>query len=249
MYGVIYKITNLLNGKPYVGQTTRTIEERFKEHVSHNQYLIGKAIRKYGKENFSIEVLDECETQKELNERERFFIATLNCRHPNGYNLDIGGKGHVFTEEHKRHLSEAQAGERHHQFGKPLKEETKAKLSLALSGDKNPFYGRKHTDKTKAKISRALQGKPLSEETKAKLSAIGKGKPKSEETKAKMSASAPRKRPVICVELNEIYPSIAAAARCHDINYTSILRACKNLQWKSCGLHFQYLDEYQRSQE
>ena len=90
-YGVIYKITNKLNGKPYVGQTTRTLEERFLEHSKADSYP-GRAIRKHGKENFSIEILVECQTQKELDEQERFFIEKFNCKHPNGYNFTEGGR-------------------------------------------------------------------------------------------------------------------------------------------------------------
>jgi len=52
-YGMVYLITNEVNGKHYVGQTTRTVEQRFKEHME-SPYPIGKAIRKYGAENFTI---------------------------------------------------------------------------------------------------------------------------------------------------------------------------------------------------
>ena len=86
----IYKITNKLNGKIYVGQTTRNPIERFKEH-KHADSIIGKAIRKYGTENFEIDILDECETFDELNECEMFWIAELNCKVPNGYNVTDGG--------------------------------------------------------------------------------------------------------------------------------------------------------------
>ena len=86
----IYKITNKLNGKIYVGQTTRNPIERFKEH-KHADSIIGKAIRKYGAENFEIDILDECETFDELNECEMFWIAELNCKVPDGYNVTDGG--------------------------------------------------------------------------------------------------------------------------------------------------------------
>lgn len=88
-YGVIYKITNMLNGMPYIGQTTRPIEERFREHARRNKFFIGNAIHKYGKENFSIEIIKECATLEQRNERERYWIAYFNCISPNGYNLTI----------------------------------------------------------------------------------------------------------------------------------------------------------------
>ena len=99
MYGVIYKITNMLNGMKYVGQTTRAIEERFNEHARAKTHL-GNAIRLHGVENFTIELIEECETQEQLNEREIFWIAELNTKHPIGYNFTDGGEGSKgLTEE------------------------------------------------------------------------------------------------------------------------------------------------------
>lgn len=89
---VIYLITNTLNGKQYVGQTQRTLLHRMKQHLKEHLY-IDRVIRKYGIENFTFKVLEECATIDELNEQERFWIATLNTKKPNGYNLTDGGEG------------------------------------------------------------------------------------------------------------------------------------------------------------
>ena len=97
MRGFVYLVTNKLDGKKYVGQTTRTLEQRFAEH-SKADTLLGKAIRTDGAENFSIEVLATCETQEELDEQERFFIAKLDCKFPNGYNTMNGGNAEVRTK-------------------------------------------------------------------------------------------------------------------------------------------------------
>ena len=91
MFGIVYLITNLLDGKKYVGQTTRTLEERFSEHVEADS-LLGRAIQRDGAENFSREVLVECETPEELDAQERFYIKKLDCKHPKGYNLTDGGR-------------------------------------------------------------------------------------------------------------------------------------------------------------
>lgn len=90
----IYKITNLLNGKIYIGQTRMTVKQRMYKHYSRaNQddiTGIDAAIKKYGKENFSVETLEECEEEK-LDERERYYI-NLFSSYDNGYNLTLGGQ-------------------------------------------------------------------------------------------------------------------------------------------------------------
>lgn len=90
----VYKITNRLNGKIYIGQTKQTIEKRFVQH-SKTDSPLGKAMRQCGIENFTIEVIEYCENQEHLNEQERFWIKTLNCKVPNGYNLADGGNGYA----------------------------------------------------------------------------------------------------------------------------------------------------------
>ena len=92
LFGIIYEIENIINHKIYIGQTTRTLEERFKEHRNKN-FPIGKAIRKYGEKIFVKVILAECETQEQLNELEIYWITKLNCKAPNGYNLTDGGEG------------------------------------------------------------------------------------------------------------------------------------------------------------
>lgn len=88
----VYKVTNSLNGKIYVGQTKQAIEKRFIQHL-HADSPLGQAMRQCGAENFTIEVIEECKTQEKANERERFWIKVLNCKVPNGYNLRNGASG------------------------------------------------------------------------------------------------------------------------------------------------------------
>ncbi|MBR5914131.1 MAG: GIY-YIG nuclease family protein [Selenomonadaceae bacterium] len=87
---VIYKITNLINGKIYVGQTNQSLKKRFQNHKSSNS-MLGRDIREYGDENFKIETLETCKTLDELDRREILWIAKLNCKFPNGYNRTDGG--------------------------------------------------------------------------------------------------------------------------------------------------------------
>lgn len=82
----IYKIENLINHKVYIGQSIH-IERRWKEHCFPSKNtVIAKAIKKYGKENFSFQVLEEC-SEQELNKKEQFYIKKFNSVTPNGYNI------------------------------------------------------------------------------------------------------------------------------------------------------------------
>lgn len=87
----IYKITNKINNKAYIGQSN-DIERRFKEHQTcgrRSRIPLDLAIEKYGKDNFLYEVLEECSIE-ELNEKESYWITALKT-HLTGYNCNIGG--------------------------------------------------------------------------------------------------------------------------------------------------------------
>ena len=108
----IYKITNTLNGKLYVGQTTQPLEKRFLQH-SKARTPLGEAMRQCGLENFTIEVIEECATSAQTRERERFWIRVLKCKVPNGYNQSDGGEAtHTGKRNHapQINLSKQSAG-------------------------------------------------------------------------------------------------------------------------------------------
>lgn len=92
MKGIIYKITNKVNNKAYIGQTRYTLEFRWRQHQhkKDNTYF-HNAIHKYGIENFELEILEECDTEL-LNSKEMFYIAKYDS-FKNGYNLTLGGNG------------------------------------------------------------------------------------------------------------------------------------------------------------
>lgn len=92
--GYIYKITNSINGKIYVGQTFRDVQERFKEHLRMGRKdkvgyksLLYYAIKKYGKDAFSVDTLEECPDEL-LNDREAYWIKTLDTQ-KQGYNISL----------------------------------------------------------------------------------------------------------------------------------------------------------------
>lgn len=94
--GYIYKITNTLNGKVYIGQTIKTIQKRFTQHKNNSnkeyfsQIVLYKAFNKYGIENFICEEIEEVPNDK-LDEREKYWIEYYDS-YFNGYNSTLGGR-------------------------------------------------------------------------------------------------------------------------------------------------------------
>lgn len=186
-YNYIYKITNLINGKIYIGKhSTNTINDGYMGSGS----LIKKAIEKYGVENFTKEYLAFCDTEDKLNWLERFYIKKLHSRIFDGnYNLTDGGEGvtgYKHSEEIKRKIKENSAKTN---LGKHLSETTKNKISESKKGQ---FHY--NSEETRKKISEANKGKHISEEAKKKISDTlkghipsNKGKQMTEEQKIKIS--------------------------------------------------------------
>ena len=164
----VYKITNLVNGKVYIGASKR-IEDRWRDHKKRINSPIHSDLEAYGLDNFKFEVLLEC-PETMLAQWERDMICLYDSDDPEkGYNspkdrpyslkLSEALKGIPCSEEHKRKISEANRG-RHNI---PLSEETKRKISEACKGIPR-------SEETKRKISEARKGIPRSEETKRKIS-------------------------------------------------------------------------------
>ena len=107
---VIYKITNKINGKAYIGQTTQDVRKRWRRHCSNSEKdgAISKAIKKYGKSNFIFEILKEnIDSIDSLNVLEIYYINTLSTMSPNGYNLIMGGNNKTPSEETRQRMSDA----------------------------------------------------------------------------------------------------------------------------------------------
>lgn len=106
---IIYKITNLVNNKVYIGQTVSSLEKRWGQHISDSRAkgILKKAIDKYGKSNFKIEQIDSAESLQELNDKEKLWIETSKSVDPCiGYNLMSGGNNQRHDERSKQHMSQ-----------------------------------------------------------------------------------------------------------------------------------------------
>jgi len=165
----IYKITNTINGKSYIGLKTKTVEES--EDYYGSGKLINQAIDKYGKENFTKEILERnIDSYDILNDQEIYWIKRVNTFNK-GYNLTKGGQGNlgrVVSKETRAKLSESAK--------QPCSEETKRKISLSNMGRIN-----KHNTESKAKLAKASTGRIKSQEEKDKIGEANrkalKGKP------------------------------------------------------------------------
>lgn len=146
MYGVIYKVTNTVNGHIYIGQTKTALGKRWSKHCSDARsgagWILAAAIRKHGQEAFTVEVVEECHDKDALNAAEIAWILKLQP----AYNA-CGGGGSLGSHS----------------------DETKAKISLRLKG--KPF-----SEKHKQRISLGLVGREVTEAMREKLRMSLKGR-------------------------------------------------------------------------
>lgn len=158
-YGFVYKVTNLINGKIYVGQKKYTRSNMINPMPSYlgSGSKIVKAVKEFGRENFKREILCWCENRQCADDMEIYFIKYFNSTNPDiGYNITSGGQlimpkeitscfgvdnpnyGNKWTDEQKLKMSE---------FAK----------SRNISGERNPNYGNKWSDEQKKRTSDKLK--------------------------------------------------------------------------------------------
>lgn len=144
---MIYKIENKINNKIYIG-ITNNFKRRINSHFNDKSgYLLKRAITKYGKENFTVSLLEKVSSQEDAFSKEKNYIKKYNSKKPNGYNLTNGGEG---------------------TFGRKMSEKQKEGLRIFHTG-------RKLSKETIEKIRAKHLGTSRSSETKAKMSDAAKG--------------------------------------------------------------------------
>ena len=171
-YG-IYKITNLLNGKMYIGQhKTDNLDDGYMGSGT----VLKRAIKKYGVENFRKEWIMFCEDAEDLNYWEAVFVDETWVMRSDTYNLKTGGEQCCgFSEETLKVMSEKSKGRKHTSeskkkisvanTGKHPSLEARRKMSKAkkgmYDGEKHPRYGTHCTEETKQKLSKSLTGRKM----------------------------------------------------------------------------------------
>src|SRR3990167_1908585 len=165
-YGIVYLIRCKISCKDYVGQTVRSLEKRWAVHVGNRNYNasrmpIASAIAKYGKGAFTIEMLEECDTQQKLDECEVYWVSRLNTFAPHGYNLRAGKGNGTMSEITRERIRTANIGHhpspetiqrlRNSHLGFKVSDATKKKLSDIFSGRMIPKHVRKAASRKNAR--------------------------------------------------------------------------------------------------
>lgn len=263
--GYIYKITNDVTNKVYIGKTTSAIEKRYKEHIKqskyNNKYHLYRAMNKYGLEHFHIEEIEECLSDK-LSEREKYWIKYYDS-FKNGYNMTMGGDGNLiynYKEIANKFLE--------------LKNEKKTAIFFECSpsivqkacveynieipkGSTKEFWESKEGQIKKEKLSNYMKNrskKPVSEEARRKMSLSKKewyknnasksiGRKASLETRKKLIDNSGMAKKVICLETKEIYSSALQAAKSIGLKSSSGISRCCAGQAKTAGkFHWSFYD-------
>lgn len=240
----IYLVTNKINGKQYVGQHKYDGVGLDKRYIGSG-VLLHKAYDRYGIENFTMELLEEC-SDEDLNPLEQLYIEHYNTLKPNGYNLTKGGDGvygFTFSPESIEKLSLSHKGKR-------LSPETIEKMRQSRIGHIT-------SDETKQKISNALTGRKFSEERCKNISNAllgntpwNKGKIGviSDETKQKLSEShinhTGLSKGVYQYKKDgtfiTYYPSASEAYRTVGVNKHHITECCNNKRKSAGGYLWSY---------
>ena len=235
---IIYKITNKVNGKSYIGQTTNSLLIRWYKHThkSSRCLAIHSAIEKYGKDNFTIETIDTASTKEELNEKEKYWIEFFNTISPNGYNLKTGGNNCTYTEESLKRMSD---GIKKHwkntpfptskpvfQFtldGSLVREWSSATTAASTLGISQPEIFRCCEKQNHHKSAGGFMWSYLKDEC-LKYEKLGNG----------------LKQKVQCVETGEVFNSISEAATITGILRQNISKCCRGVQKSAGGYVWKY---------
>ena len=212
MEHVIYRITNMINGKKYIGKhsTTDVYDGYFGSGIA-----IKQAINKYGIDNFKKEIICYCNNEEELKEMEKYHIKKEGT-FSKGYNLTLGGEGilgYKHTEDSIRKASDSR--KRYYEENPEMREKI-SEMAKERVGKLNPFYGRKlsqeHIDKLTVSRVKAITG-----------------------------VNNPSARSVICNETGVKYDLAQDAATAVGLKYsTTILKACKNIRKSAGGFTWRY---------
>lgn len=230
----VYIHINNINNKKYIGITKTSLSKRWGKNGSgyfrSKTSAFGRAIQKYGWENFTHEIFATNLSKERACELEVFLIKMLRTRDKKyGYNIQPGGQlgnaGVVFSEGSRQKMREAK-------IGRKLTAEHKKHISESLVGHKPANF----TEESKEKLRLANIGKTLSDDTRIKISNSLTGITRSKETRQKMSRNHANKHSVFCPQLNEYFDTMSDVTEKYGIPGANIDKCIKG-ERKSAGKH------------
>ncbi len=196
MVGYIYKYTNTINGKVYIGKTYR-IKARQVEHKSKStscDTYFHKALNKYGYDNFTFEIIAQTDNDDSLNFLEKLYIRKYkSSQHEFGYNLTGGGEGTLgfhHTEETRQKMSKSRKGaKRSDETKQKMRDSWKLREPRDMSSSANPNWKGGVKKIKKEPVPREIVNQHISEAKKGSIP-WNKGKKWSDETRKKLSEAA-----------------------------------------------------------
>jgi group I intron endonuclease len=233
IYYQIYCTINNLNNKIYIGQH-KTNSFKKKNYLGSGIHL-NRAIKKYGSENFSKNILEVCETKEQADWYEKRYISFYRLGGKAEYNIADGGQGGNLGEIVNKKLSDCQKGEKAYWYGKSMPEETKKKISEAEKGKKR----RPKTEQEKLNISIAVKKAMENDDVKLKCKEGGythRGRHQTKEWKEKRLAKISKK--VFNIDTGEVFNSISSAGQ----KYGGRIADCCNGKTKvTNNYHWKYI--------
>lgn len=235
----IYKYTNTVNGKMYIGQTSVSLEERAQSGGSNYRQCrrFWDAICKYGWDSFVPEILCTTEDGNEADELEKYYIELYkSADHKHGYNIGYGGRNSMNSNETRNILSR-KAKERYSKkennpmFGRKHSDDSIKKMSAAKTGDKNPMYGSHWTENQKALCGNKGKKLNISDEQREML-----------RERFRILGKSHTKR-VECIEDGLFFDSATEAAEHYGVCVSTLCGQINGKQHTCKGRHFRYVDD------
>lgn len=239
----IYKYTNLINNKIYIGQTKTTLEQRALNGINYKgSTYFYNAIQKYGWDNFEPQILkDDIETVEEANVWEDYFITLYDSINPDiGYNLNRGGNNKNTSDRTKKIISE-KAKQRYKDktknpmYGKKHSADSLLKMSNKKKGCNNPSYGKKQSEETIEKRRKTCK------ERHVDYSHEWSDEEREAASKRFKEYAKKWSKKVRCIEDELVFDTVTAAASFYNVDVSTMSGHLRGKQ-KSCAKkHFEFV--------